>query len=74
MTIQQPSWDKTGTMITGYYMGTFPYDGIIESTRVCYGGDIQYTVTLNNPICVFGDMRSTILVRRDKDIMDHHIL
>ena len=73
MTIQQPSWDKTGTMINGKYMGIFPYRGIVESTRVCYGTDLQYTVRLLDHINVYGDVRSTILVKRDKDINDYNL-
>lgn len=70
----QPSWDKTGAMIEGKYMGIFPYKGIVESTRVCYGTDLQYTVRLLDHIEVYGDMRSTILVKRDKDMMDYTLL
>lgn len=69
----QPSWDKTGSMIVGSYMGIFPYRGIIESTRVCYGGEVQYTVRLLDHIEVYGDYRSTILVKRDKDMQDYTI-
>ena len=63
----QPEWDKTGSMITGKYMGLFHYHGIIESTRICYGGDVQYTVRLLDHIEVYGDYRSTILIKREKD-------
>ena len=65
--------DKTGTMITGKYMGMFPYHGIIESARVCYGGDVQYTVKLMDMIEVFGDWRSTILVKRSSDRDNYQI-
>lgn len=67
----QPEWDKTGTLISGKYMGIFHYTGIIESTRICYGGDVQYTVRLLDMIDVYGDYRSTILVKREKDNADY---
>ena len=66
--------DKTGTMINGKYMGIFPYHGIIESTRVCYGGDVQYTVKLMDMIEVFGDWRSTILVKRSSDRDNYQLI
>lgn len=69
----QPDWDKTGTMISGKYMGIFPYTGIIESSRVCYGGDVQYTVRLMDMIEVYGDYRSAILVKREKDSDNYNL-
>ena len=60
----QADWDKTGTQISGKYLGIFPYSGIIESTRVCYGGDVEYTVRLMDMIEVYGEYRSIILVRK----------
>ena len=70
----KPDWDITGTRITGNYMGKFPYNGIIESSRVCYGGDVQYTVRLLDMIEVFGDWRSTILVKRESDQENYQLI
>lgn len=67
----QADWDRTGTMIEGIYCGV-PYKGIVESTRVCYGGDVQYTVRLLDIIEVFGDYRSIILVNRKDFDIEHH--
>ena len=70
----KPDWDKTGEMIAGRYMGIFPYTGIIDSTRICYGGDVQYTIRLMDMIEVYGDWRSVILVKRESDKADYEIL
>lgn len=60
------SWIKDGKKIVGEYFGQ-SYSGIVVNTRVCYGTDIQFTVELDKPISVFGDIRETILVRKNKD-------
>ena len=44
------NWDLTGLRVKGKYMGDFPCIGIVESSRVKYGGGIQYTVVLDEPI------------------------
>lgn len=64
--IKIPEWSKDGKMISGTYCG-IPYTGIIESSRVCFGGDIEYRVQLMDMIEVFGEWRSSILVRKEKD-------
>jgi hypothetical protein len=60
------SWIKDGKQIHGKYYGT-PFYGIISSTRVCYGTDIQYTVQCTPPIVHNGEQRDRILVRKEKD-------
>lgn len=61
----QPDWDKTGTRIIGSYCG-HEYTGIIEHSRVKYGGDVQYRVRLLDMINmgdeINHDWRSIILV------------
>ena len=72
--IMQPSWDKTDSYIKGNYMGIFPYTGIVVSTRVCFGGDVQFTVKLTEDISVYGDIRDTILVKQNKDFADYQFV
>jgi hypothetical protein len=55
-------WDLTGERINGLYMGLFPYTGTVESSRVKYGGEVQHTVILDEPIKVYGALRDHILV------------
>ena len=68
----QPSWDLSGRMTSGRYHG-IPYRGIIETTRICYGTDLEFRVRLLDHIEVFGEWRSDILVRKDAD-KDKYIL
>lgn len=56
------SWDFQGKRVTGLYMGKYSYSGIVESSRVKYGGSVQHTVVLDAPIIVFGAVRQRILV------------
>ena len=60
----KPDWDKSGSRINGTYHG-IPYTGIIENSRVKYGGDVEYRVALMDMIEVFGEWRSTVLIDRD---------
>ncbi len=55
-------WDLTGERINGLYMGLFPYVGTVQSSRVKYGGAVQHTVVLDEPIKVYGALRDHILV------------
>ena len=55
-------WDLTGERINGLYMGLFPYTGLVEESRVKYGGDVQHTVVVDEPFKVFGAVRERILV------------
>lgn len=56
------SWDLEGKPVEGIYMGQFPYKGIVELSRVKYGGDVIHTIVLDSPIEVFGATRERILV------------
>lgn len=55
-------WDLTGERVNGLYMGMFPYVGTVESSRVKYGGAVQHTVIVDEPIRVYGALRDRILV------------
>ncbi len=42
-------WIKDGEKVTARYMGETVV-GTVESSRVKYGGNVQYTVNLDTPI------------------------
>jgi len=48
------SWDKTGETVTSNYLGEFQVVGVVQSSRVKYGGKVQHTVTLGSPITIYG--------------------
>ena len=43
------SWIRDGERIEARYMGV-PITGKVESSRVKYGGGVQYTVVLDSPV------------------------
>ena len=43
------NWVRDGETIVATYMGT-RVTGVVESSRVKYGGEVQYTVNLNEPV------------------------
>jgi hypothetical protein len=60
-------WDKTGSFISGLYLGQFPFSGTVRESRVKYGGQVQHTVDLVNPIQVFGVIRNVVLIEETLD-------
>ena len=42
-------WIKDGEQVTANYHG-LTVSGVVESSRVKYGGRVQYTVNLNAPV------------------------
>lgn len=44
------NWNLEGMKVWGNYMGEFPVSGRVELSRVKYGGGIQHTVVLDEPI------------------------
>jgi hypothetical protein len=56
------NWNLEGKRINGLYMGLFPYTGLVENSRVKYGGTVQHTVIVDEPFKVFGAVRERILV------------
>lgn len=42
-------WIKDGERIQARYLGEI-VSGIVESSRVKYGGEVQYTVILDQPL------------------------
>lgn len=55
-------WDLTGDRVNGLYMGLFPYSGLVTESRVKYGGEVQYTVKVDEPFKVYGSVRDVVLV------------
>lgn len=56
------NWNLEGQRVNGLYMGLFPYSGLVESSRVKYGGQVQHTVLVDEPFKVYGAVRERILV------------
>ena len=57
-------WNLEGLRINGLYMGLFPYSGLVLNSRVKFGGEVQHTVLIDEPIKVYGEVRDMILVSK----------
>lgn len=55
-------WNKEGSRVAGVYMNSYTVQGIVASSRVKYGGAVQHSVTLDEPIEIFGTLRTTLLL------------
>lgn len=63
------SWDKSGSNVHGLYLNKFPFAGTVRESRVKYGGQVQHTVDLTNPIQVFGSIKNVVLVEENLDLI-----
>jgi hypothetical protein len=60
-------WNLEGMQVSGMYMGEFPVSGVVELSRVKYGGEVSHHVNLETPIVVFG-------ATRDRVILEHKFI
>lgn len=58
------NWHLESHRVHAKYLGRFPISGIVELSRVKYGGCVSHHVVLDNPINVYG-------AERDRVIIDH---
>jgi hypothetical protein len=56
------NWNLEGLHVTGMYMGDYPVSGRVVLSRVKYGGGVQHTVVLDNPINVYSSERDRVLL------------
>ena len=56
------SWNLEGLRVTGMYMGEYPVAGRVVLSRVKYGGGIQHTVVLDNPLALRWAVRDRVLL------------
>jgi len=60
------NWDHlVGKRVNGLYLGLVPYRGLVIASRVKYGGKVQHTIELAEPITFCGSTRDRILVEGD---------
>jgi hypothetical protein len=56
------NWNLEGLRINGLYMGMFPISGVVNLSRVKYGGEVTHHMTLDDPIVVYGAKRERIIL------------
>lgn len=55
-------WNREGQRVSGMYLRTYPVSGLVTESRVKYGGTVQHTVMLDDPIEVFGRSADVLLL------------
>lgn len=56
-------WQRNGQRIRFVYSGDDRvYSGVVERSRVKYGGVVQHSVRLDDPVIIYGTERETLLV------------
>ncbi len=56
------SWNKEGQRVAGVYLGAYAVSGVVTESRVRYGGTVQHTVKLDQPMQVFGRSAEVLLL------------
>ena len=55
-------WNREGQRVAGVYLGAYTVSGLVTESRVRYGGSIQHTVQLDQPVTVFGRVADVLLL------------
>jgi len=56
------SWNLEGQRVAGVYLGAYTVEGTVVWSRVKYGGTVQHTVVLDQPLELFGNKRDSVLL------------
>lgn len=63
------SWNKEGQRVAGVYLNAYTVSGVVTESRVRYGGTVQHTVKLDQPVTVFG-RSADVLLLDNEDLFD----
>lgn len=55
-------WNKEGQRVAGVYLNAYTVSGVVTESRVRYGGTVQHTVQLDQPVTVFGRVADVLLL------------
>ena len=55
-------WNLEGQLVEASYMGEFNVDGLVVESRIKFGGHIQHTIQLTEPITVYGRVANKLLI------------
>jgi hypothetical protein len=56
------SWNREGQKVAGVYLNAYTVSGVVTLSRVKYGGQVQHTVKLDQPMELFGNQRDVVLL------------
>ena len=63
-------WNREGQRVAGVYLGAYTVSGTVTESRVRYGGTVQHTVELDQPVTVFG-RSAEVLLLNDTDLFNN---
>lgn len=55
-------WNREGEKVAFVYLGAYTVTGTVTESRVKYGGKVQHTVLLDQPVQVFGRTAEVLLL------------
>ena len=69
-------WNKTGSTIKALYLGEYECVGVVEESRVSYGGSVLYTVQLDEPLVLpfSGEQREVVIVNESQVTADFGVI
>lgn len=56
------NWNLEGKYVEGVYLNDIFVQGIVQESRVKYGGRVQHRVALDIPVEIFGTERDVLLI------------
>jgi len=56
------SWNLEGLQVEGKYLGEIPVSGVVDLSRIQYGGAVSHHVKLDKSVNVFGAMRDRVIL------------
>lgn len=56
------NWNLEGLNIEAVYLNEFEVSGTVTNSRVKYGGGVEHTVSLAEPVRVYGRLADRLLI------------
>ena len=56
------SWDRTDQRVEAVYLKEYKVTGTVVHSRVKYGGIVQHTIELDQPLNILSTIRDRVLV------------
>ena len=69
-------WNKDGSTIRGRYLDEYPFTGVVQESRISYGGNVLYTVVVDKPIVLpfCSETRSVVIINEKQVDADFGVI
>lgn len=69
-------WNKDGSTVKALYLGEYECVGVVTESRVSYGGDVLYTIELDEPLSLpfTTELRKIVIVRDKQVTVDYGVI